>query len=82
MSRPRCGGDGEVWTIQAKTRARAECEAKRRIVDMAVTSSPPSPLVTKGATAVLRCLALPYADHPDYPETRETAPPTSKGERG
>jgi hypothetical protein len=67
----------------SKTRVLAECEAKRRIVemqqgaakatiDLAPTDEPiadaiaGSMLVT--ATAVLKLLALPYADHPDYLE--------------
>lgn len=44
----------------ALTRAYAECEAKRRIVDWARYALEPD--------AVLLALALPYADHPDYRE--------------
>ena len=28
-----CGGDGEVWTEEARARVLAECESKRRIVE-------------------------------------------------
>jgi hypothetical protein len=39
---------------QPHKRVHAECEAKRRI------------MATQPQIYVLRCLALPYADHPDY----------------
>jgi len=29
-----CGGDGEVWTEEARARVLAECESKRRIVEL------------------------------------------------
>jgi len=48
-------------------RVLAECEAKRRIVDLCGDHpgwSNPSPMGDR----VLRYLALPYADHPDYRE--------------
>jgi hypothetical protein len=56
-------------------RVVAECEAKRRILLMAEQpprwpgpAAPPDPDTVQ---AVLRYLALPYADHPDYrPEWR------------
>jgi hypothetical protein len=43
-----------------ESRLLAECEAKRRIVEDA-TDVP-----TISMRRVLRLLALPYADHPDY----------------
>jgi hypothetical protein len=65
------------------TRVLAECEAKRRIVEMGRFSDSPESAVDywldegRGLTPspglgamidVLRLLALPYADHPDYDE--------------
>jgi hypothetical protein len=58
-------------------RVLAECEAKRRIVDAEVLRDvgPASHYVSpdvhaaiagRTATPVLRLLALPYADHPEY----------------
>ncbi len=61
-----------------KERVLAECEVKRRIIEREQFVTSHGPAVdhvraldmTTGATAalhdVLRCLALPYADHPDY----------------
>lgn len=61
-------------------RVLAECEAKRRIVEYRYSwnleaermSEPPfGPIFeakVSAADAVLRALALPYADHPDYDE--------------
>lgn len=55
-----------------RTRVLAECEAKRRIVDAAhadYEDSLESGDDTTGlAEEVLRALALPYSDHPDYDE--------------
>jgi len=49
-------------------RALAECEAKQWIVEQVAALSdmhePPTTLVL--GDGVLRLLALPYADHPDY----------------
>ena len=59
------------------SRARAECEAKRRIMreveaTRRSTDAAPSGTVRLtigyGLDAILRALALPYADHPDYNE--------------
>lgn len=48
-------------------RVRAECEAKRAIVDLAL-SAEHAGQVLDGAliNGALAALALPYADHPDY----------------
>lgn len=43
-------------------KTRAECDAKRRIVDEWLSRS------TAGGWFHLACLALPYADHSDYRE--------------
>jgi hypothetical protein len=59
------------WT---PARILAECEAKRRIVEIHYNGSPEtdlnrcSPCDTVGADPcpTLRALSLPYADHPDY----------------
>ena len=56
-------------------RVIAECEAKRRILLFAQDPQRWSPAAARAdpetVEAVLRCLALPYADHPDYrPEWR------------
>jgi hypothetical protein len=49
-------------------RVLAECDAKRRIVaaDWRADDSGEATLIRQD---VLRLLALPYADHPDYDET-------------
>lgn len=44
-------------------RVRAECEAKRRIVQMDDTDTYSDAYVT-----AIRALAIVYADHPDYRE--------------
>lgn len=44
-------------------RVLAECEAKRRIVDIYRSEWEMDPI-----NETLRLLALPYADHPDYDE--------------
>ena len=49
--------------LRCPERVLAECEAKRRIV---TTQLQPYPAGHAPATLVLRLLALPYADHPDY----------------
>lgn len=53
-------------------RVLAECEAKRRIVDAARADYEDSLQsgddTTSLAEEVLRVLALPYSDHPDYDE--------------
>lgn len=53
-------------------RVLAECEAKRRVVEeySAVPDGQQGPY-RAGLGRALRCLALPYSDHPDYrPEWR------------
>lgn len=55
---PRIMGTGGEPTDRA--RVLAECEAKRRIVEWDEVQLEEHP--------VLRFLALPYADHPDYRE--------------
>jgi len=54
--------------IASRARVLAECEAKRRLVDgyLHLVSDPE--LRMQAWTFALRCLALPYADHPDYRE--------------
>ncbi len=52
------GAISEVLLI-GEARLRAECEAKRRIIELC-RSVPPL------WSEILRHLALPYADHPDY----------------
>lgn len=61
-------------TVNHPERLLAECEAKRRIVELREGLREPSGLLdrvtfpTAGASldAVLRLLALPYADHAEY----------------
>ena len=53
------------------TRVLAECEAKRRIIELANEQWGELDLYTTGEippewVRVLELLALPYADHPDY----------------
>ena len=45
-------------------RVLAECEAKRRIVELNATK--PGRKTTFRRLLTLQTLALPYADHPDY----------------
>ena len=63
------------WSsVPSTKRILAECEAKRRIVTEAGDYSPELAEGDNGEWAfgtVLRMLALPYANHPDYqPEWR------------
>lgn len=51
---------GGVDIFVSPDRWRAECEAKRRIVQEW------GPFETYNGEALLRLLALPYADHPDW----------------
>lgn len=55
------GRDAEHIAAWHPTRVLAECRAKRQVLDA---------VAADGATRelVLRSLALPYADHPDYRE--------------
>jgi hypothetical protein len=60
---PRIGEDAArlIARFAVPARVLAECEAKRRIVE----------LISSPGPQALRLLALPYADHPDYlPEWR------------
>jgi hypothetical protein len=50
------------------TRWLADCEAKRRIVDDLGNYRQPHDPDWTTAQVVLKLLALPYADHPDYRE--------------
>ena len=53
-------------------RMRDECEAKRRIVHLNYFNDPGDDWSGGAESAhddVLRLLAVPYADHPDYDET-------------
>jgi hypothetical protein len=69
------------WITGVADRVLAECEAKRRIVELSATWMDQGEratghdhatvmLKTQGITAetVLRTLVLPYADHPDFDE--------------
>ena len=50
-------------------RVLAECEAKRRIVEQAIgiaEVSRAASIEDLGGEQILRLLALPHADHPDY----------------
>jgi len=48
------------------TRVLAECETKRRIVELCAYWQ--RPVDGLDGEDILRLLALPYADHPDYRE--------------
>lgn len=50
------------WSPQ---RVLAECDAKRRIVEMRQRNHT---VITAGLQEAMAFLALPYADHPDYRE--------------
>ena len=59
-----------VRTI-VRRRLLAECEAKRRIVEVALQADDASAGADTGwllSREVMELLALPYADHPDYRE--------------
>jgi len=68
---------GEYVTIyMAPSRLLAECEAKRRIIEVHLSGDAWCDHCSGGehrgnpdACPTLRLLALPYADHPDYDET-------------
>jgi hypothetical protein len=65
--------DGSRWqqTSHDPARVLAECEAKRRIVELVGRPSSDDEWFMGRADAldeVLSYLALPYADHPDYRE--------------
>ncbi|HEY9367551.1 DUF6221 family protein [Streptomyces sp.] len=50
-------------------RVLREVEAKRRIIEECEPGfNPPNAQAKYTAETVLQCLALPYADHPDYDE--------------
>lgn len=54
-----------------RTRVLAECEAKRRIVELQAANDDDRHLPgfyykAQMIERILRALALPYADHPDY----------------
>lgn len=62
---------GDVLVIDPD-HVRAECDAKRRIVERALAAWDASECTECNeagylADGVLADLALPYADHPDYP---------------
>jgi len=60
--------DAEHIARHDPARVLAECEAKRRIVDSYRYLTADPELRMQAWTFALRCLALPYADHPDYRE--------------
>lgn len=47
----------------------AECEAKRRIVEEHLLLIGPAGMGSNALEGILRLLALPFADHPDYDES-------------
>ena len=53
------------WSL---ARVLAECEAKRRIVDLApwANNTTYAAMTDLLGHLILRTIALPYADHPDY----------------
>ena len=55
-------GEEEAFAADAANRVLADCEAKRRIVEVATAHG------TLQSIEILSLLALPYADHPDYQE--------------
>jgi hypothetical protein len=71
---PHRNGEGCRWPA----RVLAECEAKRRIVELLSWEGPKDGLRNRvfgpaadtafriGVSTALRLLALPYADHPEY----------------
>jgi uncharacterized protein DUF6221 len=66
---------GDHYRRHGPSRILAECDAKRRIVEHVQgvannAGDPPSiePASLPMLTHVLRLLALPYSDHPDYRE--------------
>ena len=71
----RLRGHRELPETERESRVFAECKAKRRIVEWAAPVLTNWPGAAAGARHVsddgldvLRILALPYADHPDYDE--------------
>jgi len=64
--------DGDVSDHIARhdpARVLAECESKRRIVvRLQMSRMLPVQIGDHAAEAILRALALPHADHPDYDE--------------
>jgi hypothetical protein len=79
-TKPRDYAMGRYCTQFDPARVLAECEAKRRIVEDMVSSiewagsadcPDPAPYLRRVGTLqeVIRLLAIPYADHPDYDET-------------
>jgi hypothetical protein len=71
-------GENERWVVEiSRRRVLAECEAKRQIVELARGIDPYGETdwadvgelddaQVRVLADVLRALALPYADHPDY----------------
>jgi hypothetical protein len=80
--------DSPEWVPPFWTRTRAECDAKRRIVEMALDTVSVSQQAAfsrgevpsvGGLGEVLQFLALPYADDPDYrPEWRPQGIPMTR----
>jgi hypothetical protein len=57
------------WVLVEPNHVLAECEAKRRVVERCAPDDRTAAqlvAVASLASDVLRLLALPYADHPDY----------------
>ena len=67
-------GGGMVMDAQghpiyaARSKVLAECEAKRRIVELAGDAAAEGYAPSAYMRDALRAIALPYADHPDYRE--------------
>ena len=62
-------GDGQHWQNVNPSRVLAECESKRRIVEMAwhhLGEDDYAWGMEEAKRQILAVLALPYADHPDY----------------
>jgi hypothetical protein len=57
-----------IIALTDERRVLAECEAKRRIVALCTAIALPVGGAAYLRDDILRVLALPYADHPDYRE--------------
>jgi hypothetical protein len=67
MERPRAWPDTSIACVLVGPEyVLAECEAKRRIVELNATK--PGRKTTFRRRLTLQALAMPYAEHPDYDE--------------
>lgn len=62
-----CAMDAVACSCRYGDHVLAECEAKRKVIDVLVRSMEGD--YAPWNEAALRALVLPYADHPDYDET-------------